>query len=117
MPYSRLSRPSPHTDISFFLQLGFTSFLCRYASFSPSSPCLIADSVCFDQVDYSDMWDIMAFFRGGVNGEGAHDQLGKEIATAGKEWVKECYRWADLEAYQFRFVLPSPLCNLPVNAS
>ncbi|GAA5975973.1 hypothetical protein JCM11641_002854 [Rhodosporidiobolus odoratus] len=57
------------------------------------------------QVDYADMWDIMAFFRGGVNGEGAHDDLGKVIATAGKEWVKQCYRWADLEAYQFRLML------------
>lgn len=54
------------------------------------------------QVDYSDMWDIMSFFRGGMNGEGAHDALGKEIAEAGKEWVRLCYRWADLEAYQFR---------------
>ncbi|GAA5873975.1 hypothetical protein JCM8547_001592 [Rhodosporidiobolus lusitaniae] len=57
------------------------------------------------QVDYADMWDIMAFFRGGINGEGAHDDLGKEIAIAGKEWVKDCYRWADLEAYQFRLLL------------
>ncbi|GAA5897242.1 hypothetical protein JCM8208_003767 [Rhodotorula glutinis] len=57
------------------------------------------------QVDYADMWDIMAFFRGGVNNEGAHDALGKEIALAGKEWVRECYRWADLEAYQFRLML------------
>ncbi|GAA5959337.1 hypothetical protein JCM8115_000079 [Rhodotorula mucilaginosa] len=57
------------------------------------------------QVDYSDMWDIMAFFRGGLNGERAHDDLGKEIAIAGKEWVKQCYRWADLEAYQFRLLL------------
>jgi hypothetical protein len=55
------------------------------------------------QVDYADMWDIMAFFRGGINGEGAHDDLGKEIAIAGKEWVRDCYRWADLEAYQFRY--------------
>ena len=60
------------------------------------------------------MWDIMAFFRGGVNNEGAHDALGKEIALAGKEWVRECYRWADLEAYQFRSAplslsLPLPL--------
>ncbi|SCV72268.1 BQ2448_4962 [Microbotryum intermedium] len=57
------------------------------------------------QVDYSDMWDILAFFRGGINGEGAHDDLGKQIAMAGKEWVKTCYRWADLEAYQFRLML------------
>lgn len=60
---------------------------------------------CLVQVDYSDMWDIMAFFRGGLNGEHSHDDLGKEIAIAGKEWVKQCYRWADLEAYQFRYVL------------
>jgi hypothetical protein len=52
----------------------------------------------------------MAFFRGGINSEGAHDHLGKEIALAGKEWVKECYRWADLEAYQFRSV---SLCCYP----
>ena len=51
---------------------------------------------------YSDMWDIMAFFRGGLNGEGAHDDLGKEIALAGKEWVRQCYRWEDIEAYQYR---------------
>ncbi|GAA5983389.1 hypothetical protein JCM10908_000268 [Rhodotorula pacifica] len=57
------------------------------------------------QVDYADMWDIMAFFRGGLDGERAHDALGKEIAMAGKEWVKQCYRWADLEAYQFRLLL------------
>ncbi|GAA5825171.1 hypothetical protein JCM3770_006903 [Rhodotorula araucariae] len=57
------------------------------------------------QVDYADMWDIMAFFRGGITGEGAHDDLGKEIALAGKAWVKQCYRWADLQAYQFRLLL------------
>ncbi|BGO99711.1 hypothetical protein NBRC10513v2_003939 [Rhodotorula toruloides] len=57
------------------------------------------------QVDYADMWDILAFYRGGINGEGAHDDLAKEIAVAGKEWVKQCYRWADLEAYQFRLLL------------
>jgi len=51
------------------------------------------------------MWDIMAFFRGGLRGEGAHDYLAKEIALAGKEWVKLCYRWADLEAYQYRLML------------
>ncbi|KAK4053960.1 hypothetical protein OIO90_003797 [Microbotryomycetes sp. JL221] len=57
------------------------------------------------QVDYSDMWDVMAFFRGGLQGEGAHDELGREIAEAGKEWVKLCFRWPDLEAYQYRLNL------------
>lgn len=30
---------------------------------------------------------------------------------AGKEWVRQCYRWADLEAYQFRCV--GPLSSSP----
>lgn len=55
------------------------------------------------------MWDIMSFFRGGLDGENAHDDLAKEIAVAGKEWVDLCFRWADLETYQFRSALPSPL--------
>lgn len=72
-------------------------------SLSLTSPSLTrSGSPTRPQVDYADMWDIMAFFRGGINNEGAHDDLGKEIAVAGKEWVRECYRWADLEAYQFR---------------
>ncbi|KAL8281344.1 hypothetical protein RQP46_006378 [Phenoliferia psychrophenolica] len=57
------------------------------------------------QVDYSDMWDVMSFFRGDLAGNGAHDDLAKEIAEAGKEWVGECFRWADLEAYQYRLLL------------
>lgn len=54
------------------------------------------------QIDYSDMWDVMGFFRGGVDGKGAHDDLGNEIAQAGKEWVRDYYRYEDFEAYQFR---------------
>ena len=54
------------------------------------------------QVDYSDLWDIMAFFRGGPKGEGAHDALGKEIAVAGKEWAHTHFRYVDMEAYTFR---------------
>ena len=33
----------------------------------------------------------MAFFRGGLRGEGAHDELAKEIALAGKEWAEKYY--------------------------
>lgn len=54
------------------------------------------------QADYSDLWDVMAFFRGGPKGEGAHDDLAKEIALAGKSWARSYFRYADLEAYTFR---------------
>lgn len=60
----------------------------------------------------------MAFFRGGLRGEGAHDDLAREIALAGREWAQNYFvsqlswkvtvfswspqRWEDLETYQFR---------------
>lgn len=54
------------------------------------------------QVDYSDIYDVMAFFRGGPSGENAHDDLAYEIAMAGKSWAKKYMRWEDIEAYTFR---------------
>lgn len=54
------------------------------------------------QVDYSDLWDVLAFFRGGPSGEGAHDSMGKEIAQAGKSWAAAHLRFQDLQAYTFR---------------
>ena len=47
----------------------------------------------------------MAYFRGGLDGQGGHDHLAKEIAQAGKEWATRYYRWEDLEAYNYRFML------------
>lgn len=54
------------------------------------------------QVDYSDIHDVMAFFRGGPSGENAHDDLAREIAMAGKAWARKHMRWEDIEAYTFR---------------
>lgn len=54
------------------------------------------------QVDYSDIYDVMAFFRGGPNGENGHDDLARDIAMAGKAWAKQHMRWEDIEAYTFR---------------
>lgn len=44
----------------------------------------------------------MAFFRGGLGGEGAHDAAAKSIAIAGKNWAREHFRYEDMEAYTFR---------------
>jgi hypothetical protein len=58
------------------------------------------------QVDYSDLWDVLAFFRGQPgDGFGAHDDLAEEIARNGKEWQEKYYRWEDLQSYQFRLLL------------
>lgn len=39
----------------------------------------------------------MAFFRGDLDGKGAHDDLAKEIAMAGKQWTAEHWRWQDMQ--------------------
>lgn len=40
------------------------------------------------QIDFSDLWTTMAFFLGDENGEGAHDDIAKEIALEGKKWTE-----------------------------
>ncbi|KAG0702171.1 glycosyl transferase family 90-domain-containing protein [Suillus ampliporus] len=57
------------------------------------------------QVDLSDLYDTFTFFRGGLQGEGAHEDLARKIATAGREWSKKYWRQEDLTAYTFRLFL------------
>lgn len=40
----------------------------------------------------------MAFFKGDLNGRGSHDALAEEIATQGKKWTEEYWRWEDMQA-------------------
>ncbi|EKM77598.1 hypothetical protein AGABI1DRAFT_77101 [Agaricus bisporus var. burnettii JB137-S8] len=57
------------------------------------------------QVDLSDLHDCLVFFRGDGNGEGSHDDLGKKIAKAGREWSLKFWRREDINAYFFRLIL------------
>ncbi|OJA17531.1 hypothetical protein AZE42_12834, partial [Rhizopogon vesiculosus] len=54
------------------------------------------------QLDLSDLHDAFIFFHGGPSGEGAHDDMARKIATAGREWSKTFWRREDLTAYTFR---------------
>lgn len=56
------------------------------------------------QLDLSDLYDALAFFRGDGNGDGAHEDLARNIAKAGRQWSKTFWRREDLVAYFFRFV-------------
>lgn len=56
-------------------------------------------------VDYSDLYDILAFFRGMPDGTGAHDDLAEKIATAGREWAERFWRQEDIIAYMWRVYL------------
>lgn len=47
----------------------------------------------------------MAFFRGDLQGQGAHDELANIIAQNGKQWVDEMWHWSDMQAYFYRLLL------------
>jgi len=57
------------------------------------------------KIDYSDLFDIMAFFVGDFEGKGAHDDMAEKIAMDGKKWAEEHWRYEDMEAYLFRLIL------------
>ena len=45
------------------------------------------------------------FFAGNLSGEGAHDDMAREIARAGKEWAHTFWRPEDMTAYMYRLWL------------
>ncbi|GAA5925127.1 uncharacterized protein JCM15063_004929 [Sporobolomyces koalae] len=57
------------------------------------------------KVDYSDLYDIMAFFIGTPDGQGGHDSLAEKIGANGKRWAEEYWRRADMAAYMYRLSL------------
>ncbi|KAL1749096.1 glycosyltransferase family 90 protein [Schizophyllum fasciatum] len=57
------------------------------------------------QMDYSDLYDSLIFFRGDEHGVGAHDDLAEKIAVQGRKWSKEYWRMEDLQAYFIRSLL------------
>lgn len=54
------------------------------------------------QIDYSDLYDALLFFRGDPSGHGAHEDLAKKIARQGREWSLGYWRREDMVAYLYR---------------
>ncbi|TFK68079.1 hypothetical protein BDN72DRAFT_798290 [Pluteus cervinus] len=57
------------------------------------------------QVSLSDLHDSLLFFRGDPTGRGSHEDMGANIAWAGRDWSKRFWRREDLTAYMFRSFL------------
>ncbi|KAJ7067168.1 glycosyl transferase family 90-domain-containing protein [Mycena amicta] len=57
------------------------------------------------QNSYSDLLDALVFFRGDPGGRGAHDEMARRIADAGREWSRKFWRKEDLVAYNYRLFL------------
>ncbi|BGP40375.1 hypothetical protein JCM10449v2_004337 [Rhodotorula kratochvilovae] len=69
------------------------------------------------KVDYTDLFDIMAFFAGDLDGRNAHDALAKQVADNGKDYAARFWRYADMEAYFFRLALEWARASSPNRAS
>ncbi|KAJ7088684.1 glycosyl transferase family 90-domain-containing protein [Mycena epipterygia] len=57
------------------------------------------------QLDLSDLHDAVVFFRGDASGAGAHEDLARKIAVAGRVWSKTFWRREDMVAYFYRLIL------------
>nr|WVH01970.1 glycosyl transferase family 90 protein [Naematelia aurantialba] len=58
------------------------------------------------KLDYSDMYDILAFFNGSPDGSVAgRDDLAKEIALNGWKFTQERWRMEDMQSYMFLLFL------------
>jgi hypothetical protein len=54
------------------------------------------------QLDLSDLYDTLVFFRGDERGAGAHEDLARKIALAGRQWSLKFWRKEDMTAYMYR---------------
>lgn len=63
------------------------------------------------KIDYTDLYDLMAFFAGDLDGKGGHDDLAKQIAYNGKQWTEQHWRWEDMQACKYTR-RPHPPCAL-----
>lgn len=62
------------------------------------------------KVDYTDLYDVMAFFKGrpGHEATEGHEHLAKKIGAAGKDWAENHWRKEDMAAYMCRLLgIPS----------
>jgi hypothetical protein len=67
------------------------------------------------KTDLTDLYDIMTFFRGDVYGNPGHDDMAKEIASAGKVWSQTFWREEDMTAYMFRRVYSLSRAGLSID--
>lgn len=48
------------------------------------------------KVDYSDIYDAMAYFVGTPDGRGGHDSVGQRLGLNGQTWARTYWRQADM---------------------
>lgn len=48
------------------------------------------------KIDYSDIYDTMAYFVGTPEGQGGHDSIAEKMGEQGRQWTKKYWRRADM---------------------
>lgn len=56
------------------------------------------------KIDYTDLYDILAFFIGDETGARGRDDLGERIGRQGKEWAETYWREVDMQGTTFHFL-------------
>jgi hypothetical protein len=51
------------------------------------------------KVDYTDLFDTMAFFAGWPDGTPGHDDLAEQIGMNALRFIADHWRWQDAQAY------------------
>lgn len=65
------------------------------------------------QLDYSDLYNIMAFFVGTPDGRfKGRDDLAQRIAEQGRKFRLEHWRWEDMQAYVSLSLSLYGLCSI-----
>lgn len=66
------------------------------------------------KIDYSDIYDTMAYFVGTPDGQGGHDSIAEKIGESGRQWTKKYWRRADMAfvffSLSYRFQIGSDRC-------
>jgi hypothetical protein len=61
------------------------------------------------KVDYTDLFDTMAFFAGWPDGTPGHDDLAEKIGMNARRFITDHWRWEDAQAYVSCFFLEMSL--------
>lgn len=68
------------------------------------------------KVDYTDIYDVLAFFIGTPDGQGGHDSIAEKMAEAGRGWATTYWRRVDMACVLLHF-LPSSVAHLNLTRS
>ncbi|KAJ3866512.1 hypothetical protein EV359DRAFT_71786 [Lentinula novae-zelandiae] len=107
--YKDMQRMKDAGNYKYVLDIDGNGWCGRFKRLMTSNPLVFKTTIYpewfVDRVDLLDLYDSLIFFRGDSNGEGAQEELARQIALQGREWSKTYWRRQDIIAYSYRMFL------------